>query len=188
MRTLTEERWGLSLAPMKLIIPLVMTLAVACSDAQTTGQSKTVGDAHQLAMTTRPKVAWNGRVTDAAGIIDAAQEAALSRRLEGLERTTGRQMVIVTVTTLDGREVAAFTRDLGNAWEIGRSEQDDGVVLLVAPNERKVRIAVGLGLERILPDALCQKIIDDQILPRFREGDLQGGIEAGANALIDRLT
>ena len=97
-------------------------------------------------------------------------------------------MVIVTVSTLGGRDVADFTRDLANSWGIGRKGHNDGVVLLVAPNERKVRIAVGYGLEKALPNALCQKIIDEQMLPRFREGDLPAGIEAGSRALIARLS
>lgn len=172
---------------MKLLIPLVMALAAACSDGQTISQSKPDGGVQRLATTAQPKVALTGRVTDAADIIDAGQEAALSQQLKELEQATGHQMVIVTVTTLGGREVAAFTRELANAWGIGRAEQDDGIVLLVAPNERKVRIEIGYGLERTLPDPLCQKIIDDHILPRFRKDDLPGGIGAGASALIDQL-
>lgn len=96
-------------------------------------------------------------------------------------------MVVVTVPTLEGQEIAAFTRDLGNAWGIGRIGKDDGVVLLVAPTERKVRIAVGFGLEEQLTDAVCQHIVDAEMLPRFREGDLPAGIAAGADALIERL-
>lgn len=171
---------------MKRVVLLAMTLAAACSDGQAT--SKLAADLPQLAATAQPKVALSGRVTDDADIISAAEEAALTKRLEELEKTTGHQMVIVTVTTLGGQEVASFTRELGNAWGIGRAAEDDGLVLLIAPNERKVTIEVGYGLERALPDALCRKIIDDQILPRFREGDLPGGIEAGASALIDELT
>lgn len=172
---------------MKLLLPLLMALTAACSNGQATSQSAQDGHVQQLATTAQPKVALSGRVTDAANIIGEAQEAALSKRLAELEQTTGHQLVIVTVTSLGDQEVAAFTRELANAWGIGRAAQDDGVVLLVAPNERKVRIEVGYGLEQTLPDALCQKIIDDHMLPRFREGDLPGGIEAGVSALIDQL-
>jgi uncharacterized protein len=172
---------------MKLLLPLLMALTAACSNGPATGQSAQDGNVQQLTNTARPKVALSGRVTDAANIIGRPQEAALSKRLKELEQTTGHQMIVVTVTSLGGQEVAAFTRELANAWGIGRAAQDDGVVLLIAPNERKVRIAVGYGLERIVPDALCQKIIDEQILTRFREGDLPRGIEAGVSALIDEL-
>jgi uncharacterized protein len=84
-------------------------------------------------------------------------------------------MVVVTVTTLGGRDVADFARDLANSWEFGRKCYDDGIMLLVAPNERKVRIAVGYGLEKTLTHDVSQRIIDQQILPAFRRGDLPSG-------------
>jgi len=93
-------------------------------------------------------------------------------------------MVVVTVTSLGGRDVADFARDLGNSWGIGRKCHDDGIMLLVAPNERKIRIAVGYGLEKTLTLDLSQRIIDQRILPAFRRGDLPGGIEAGARAVM----
>ncbi len=134
-----------------------------------------------------PPVRLTGRVTDAAGILSAGEEAALTTKLKRLEGKTGRQFVVATVRSLGGRDVADFTTDLANSWGVGRAEQNDGLVLLVAPTERKVRIAVGYGLERRLPNAICQQIIDEHMLPRFRQGDLPGGIEAGADALIARL-
>lgn len=97
-------------------------------------------------------------------------------------------MVVATVPTLRGVDIATFTKDLANSWETGRKGYDDGVVILVAPNERQVRIAVGLGMEKRLTNDLCSKIIKEQMLPRFREGDLPGGIEAGANAVIAKLS
>ena len=96
-------------------------------------------------------------------------------------------MVVVTVPTLSGRDVADYTRDLSNRWGIGRKGDNDGVVLLVAPVEHKVRIAVGYGLEGKLTHDVCQQIIDKTMLPRFRDGDLPGGIEAGTDAIIARL-
>jgi uncharacterized protein len=96
-------------------------------------------------------------------------------------------MVVVTVPALSGRDVADFTRDLANEWGIGRKGYDDGVVVLVAPNERKVRIAVGYGLEGTLTHEVCRQIIDTAMLPRFRHRDIPGGIEAGTDALIVRL-
>ena len=172
---------------MKPLLALLMALLTACSDGQSTSGPKPDADAQRLAPTAQPRIALTGRVTDAADILDAAQEARLSKSLEQLERTRGHQMVVVTVPTLRGQEVAAYTRDLGNAWGIGRDEEDDGVILLVAPNERLARIAVGDGLEKKLPDVLCQRIMDEQVVPRFREGDLPGGIEAAVSAIIGRL-
>jgi uncharacterized protein len=133
-------------------------------------------------------IALAGRVTDAANILDPAQEAALTAKLEELERRTKHQMVIVTAPSLGGRDIADFTRDLANDWGIGREKEDDGVVLLVAPNERKVRIAVGYGLEKTLTHDVCAQIIKDQMLSRFGNGDLPGGIDAGTNELIGRLS
>jgi uncharacterized protein len=129
-----------------------------------------------------------GRVTDAAHILSSEQKAKLSAKLQQFERATRHQMVVATVPTLGGRDVADFTRDLSNSWGIGRKGYNDGVVLLVAPNELKVRIAVGYGLEKKLTHVVCQQIIDNAILPRFRRGDLAGGIEAGTDALIARLS
>lgn len=132
-------------------------------------------------------IALAGRVTDAAQILTPEQEAGLSDRLAALERATTHQMVVATVPTLGGQDIAAYTTHLANRWGIGRRGHDDGVVLLVAPDERKVRIAVGRGLAAVLTDALCQQIIDERMLPRFRQGDVAGGIDAGLAALITRL-
>ena len=169
----------------KLASCALLVLAMACSNGQASGSQSS----REVAASARaPSVTLGGRVTDAALILTPAQEARLSAKLEQLERTTNRQMVVATVPTLRGEDVATFTRDLANNWGIGRKGYNDGVVLLVAPNERKARIAVGKGLEKTLPDALCQQIMDEQIIPRFREGDLAGGIEAGVNSLVARLS
>ena len=136
---------------------------------------------------TAPVVPLTGRVTDAAHILSPEQVSRLTVKLEQLERTTKHQLVLTTVPSLGGLDVADFTRDLANKWGIGRKGYNDGVVLLVAPNEMKVRIAVGYGLEKTLTHEVCQQIIDGSMLPRLRKGDLPGGIEAGADALITRL-
>ena len=132
-------------------------------------------------------IALNVRVTDAANILTPDQEADLSAKSENLERKTGHQLVVVTVTSLGGQDVATFTRNLANQWGIGRKDYNDGVVLLVAPNERKARIEVGMGLEKVLPNERCQQVMDTAIIPHFRQGDMAGGIEAGVDSLIDRL-
>jgi uncharacterized protein len=172
---------------MKLLLPLLMVLAAACANGQAASQPKP-SEAQQFPVPVEGAIPLAGRVTDAANIIGAEQEAALSNQLARFEQATSLQMVVVTVNSLNGQDVADFARDLANEWGIGREDLNDGVVVLVAPNERKVRIAVGYGLEQALPISLCQSIIDEQMLPRFREGNLERGIEAGVSALIDELS
>ena len=111
----------------------------------------------------------------------------VSAKSATLEVQTGRQFVVATVNLLGGQDVATYTRDLGRHWGIGDKDRDDGIILLVAPNERQARIAVGYGLETIVTDAIAQKILDEQILPRFRKADMSGGIIAGADALDAQL-
>jgi uncharacterized protein len=129
---------------------------------------------------------FSGPVTDAAEILDRQQEEALAVKLRELLRTTGHQMVVVSVRSLDGTDEAIFATRVANRWGIG-GKSGDGVVLLVAPGERKVRIAVGRGLEQVLPDALCQQIMDNRIVPRFRAGDFAGGLNAGVDAVVSHL-
>ena len=129
-----------------------------------------------------------GRVVDQAGILTPEQEAALTQRLEALQQASSRQLVIATVASLEGRPIEDYGYRLGRHWGIGQREANNGIILLVAPNDRKVRIEVGYGLEPIMTDALSHQIIEDQILPRFRDnGDYAGGIEAGTNAIIEQL-
>jgi uncharacterized protein len=132
--------------------------------------------------------ALTGRVVDQAGLIDAGNEAAISGKLQALEAATTDQLVVVTLTSLGGFEIADYGYQLGRAWGIGQKGKDNGVLLIVAPNERKVRIEVGYGLEGTLTDALSSLILNTVILPRFKAGDMQGGIVAGVDALIDGLT
>jgi len=164
----------------------ILMLATSCEERAPVHE-KSPRKQVQRAAQSSPKLALEGRVNDAAKLLSEAQVSSLSRQLESLERDTQHQMVVVTVPTLGGEEIATFTRELGNSWGIGRAQQDDGVILLIAPNERKVRIAVGYGLEGKLPDEVCQQILDREIIPLFKEGDLPGGIEAGVEALITRL-
>jgi len=126
-------------------------------------------------------------VVDEAGILSPAVEASLTRELEDLQTATGREMVVATVTSLEGREIEDYGYRLGRAWGVGSAERDDGVLLIVAPKERKVRIEVGYGLEGVLTDALSSVIIQTAILPKFRNGDLEGGIVSGVEALERQL-
>jgi uncharacterized protein len=176
--------------PVKRLLQAITLVSAVCAIACSNGQADSVPakrDATATLKRTSPPVALTGRVTDAAHILSADQQSAISSKLERLEQRTKHQLVVVTVPTLNRRDVADFTRDLANSWGIGRKGYNDGIVLLVAPNEHKVRIAVGYGLEAQLTHASCQRIIDQQMLPHFRRGDLGGGVEAGADALISRL-
>ncbi|HWH17958.1 MAG TPA: TPM domain-containing protein, partial [Allosphingosinicella sp.] len=128
-----------------------------------------------------------GRVVDNANLLSPADEAALTGKLEALEQASSRQLVVATVPSLQGYEIEDYGYRLGRAWGIGQSEANNGAILLVAPNERKVRIEVGYGLEPILTDAFSSVIINQTILPRFRQGDYPGGISAGADEIIEQL-
>jgi uncharacterized protein len=128
-----------------------------------------------------------GRVVDQAGILSPQAEAQLTRKLEELENTTGRQLVVVTLSGLQGYEIEEYGYQLGRAWGIGREKEDDGALLIVAPNDRKVRVEVGYGLEPVLTDALSSVILQERVLPRFRAGDLEGGVVSGTDALIEQL-
>jgi uncharacterized protein len=128
--------------------------------------------------------ALSGRVVDGAGLIGAEARARLTDRLAAHEAATGDQLVIATVTTLGGLEIEDYANRLHRHWRLGTAERNNGVLLLVAPAERKVRIEVGYGLEGGLTDALARTVIAGVIAPRFREGRFEAGIEAGTDALL----
>lgn len=128
-----------------------------------------------------------GRVVDQADIIPPAEEANLNTQLEQLERTTGHQLVVATVTDLEGNDVGDYGYKLGRAWGIGGKANNDGVIFLIAPNERRMNISVGYGLEPVLTDALSGRIIRDDVTPLFKQGDMPGGIQAGVNAIAQQI-
>jgi uncharacterized protein len=129
----------------------------------------------------------SGRVVDQANILEPEQEAALTQKLEALQNATTRQLVVATVASLEDRSIEEYGVGLGRAWGIGQSQANNGVILIVAPNERKMRIEVGYGMEGILTDALASQIIRNEITPRFRENDYPGGINAGVDAIVAQL-
>jgi len=129
-----------------------------------------------------------GRVVDDAQILSPQVEQDLTSKLETLETTTGRQLVVATIPSLDGYPIEDYGYQLGRTWGIGEKGKNTGVILLVAPNDRKVRIEVGYGLEPVLTDALSSVIIQSAILPKFRDGDMQAGIIDGTNALVEQLS
>lgn len=128
-----------------------------------------------------------GPVYDGASILPPDREAALDARLRDYNQRTGRSLIVATVPSLDGADIESYAFELFRAWGIGGKESDSGVLLLVAPNERQLRFEVGKGLEEFLPDGLVGLIILDDITPRFKAGDMPGGIDAGINAVITQL-
>jgi uncharacterized protein len=127
-------------------------------------------------------------VADNANIISPAAEADLNARLKALEDKTGRQLVVATVPSLQGYEIEEYANPLFRAWKIGEKKENNGLLFLIAPNERKVRVEVGYGLEGVVTDALSSVILQQRVLPRFKAGDMEGGIVSGATALIDQLS
>jgi len=129
-----------------------------------------------------------GRVVDEANILSPATEADLTQKLAALESKTSRQLVIVTLPSLQGYEISDYGYQLGRAWGIGQKKLNNGVLFIVAPKEHATRIEVGYGLEPILTDALSSVIIQTQALPHFRRNDFDSGVTAAANALIQQLS
>jgi uncharacterized protein len=132
--------------------------------------------------------AMTGRVVDEAGVLDAAMRAGLTEKLAALEAKTTDQLVVVTLKSLQGTTIEDFGVQLGRAWKIGQKDRNNGVLLIVAPNERKVRIEVGYGLEGTLTDAISKVIIEGAIIPRFKANDIPGGISQGVDDIIRILT
>jgi uncharacterized protein len=128
-----------------------------------------------------------GRVVDSADLLNPAQEAALTGKLEALQRASSRQLVVVTIPNLQGRPIEDYGVGLGRFWRIGQSAANNGTLLIVAVAEKKIRIEVGYGLEGVLTDALSSRIIREQITPRFQANDYPGGITAGTDAIIEQL-
>ena len=131
-----------------------------------------------------------GRVVDQAHLLSPAQVADLSSKSEALEAQSGRQLVVATVNSLEGYPIEDYAYRLGRAWKIGSSKNNDGVVLVVAPNERKVSIATGYGAGGFMTDAMSGIIIREAILPHFKRNppDYGGGIVAGADAMIKQMS
>ncbi|ANU08400.1 TPM domain-containing protein [Paraurantiacibacter namhicola] len=129
-----------------------------------------------------------GPVYDGADLLDEQTEAQLTAQLNDLPVQTGNTIVVATVESLGGDSVERYATKLFETWGIGNDERDTGVLLLVAPNERKVRIEVGYGLHPVVTDIWSARTIRDVITPRFKQGDLQGGIVAGVDALAQQVS
>ena len=129
----------------------------------------------------------SGRVVDQAGLLDASVESRLSRMLAAHEKATTDQLVVVTLADLKGYPIEEFGYQLGRFWGIGQEGENNGVLLIVAAKERKIRIEVGYGLEGRLTDAQSSVIINRIITPAFKQGDFAGGITRGAQAILEVL-
>jgi uncharacterized protein len=161
---------GSSIGPMGRLLLFVIFLAVSpCAFALTTPER-------------------NGWVTDQAGILDADTASAIATRLIDLQRKTGDEVVVVTLSSLQGASIETWGNLLGESWRVGRGGGNDmGVLLIVAPTDRKVRIAVGYGLGNRISDSIAAAIISDHILPYFRQGDFAGGVKAGIVSIALQL-
>lgn len=126
----------------------------------------------------------SGRVVDRAGMLSTAQVNALETRLADHETRTGQQFALLTVTSLEGEDIEGYSMRVAEKWAIGRKQKDDGLLMVVALNDRKMRIEVGYGLEEFVPDVLAGRIIRNVMTPKFRSGDYAGGINAAFDALI----
>ncbi len=129
-----------------------------------------------------------GRVVDDAHILSPQAQQKLDGELANLEAQTGRQVVVATIPDLQGYDIADYGYQLGRAWGVGRKGQNDGVVFLIAPKERKVRIEVGYGLEPVLTDALSSVILQQKVLPAFRAGQMEKGVVDGTEAIVQQLS
>ena len=132
--------------------------------------------------------ALTGRVVDDAHILSPVTIADLERKLADLEQKSGIQLVVATVPSLEGEEIEPYANELFRAWKLGEAKKNNGVLLLVAPKERRVRIEVGYGLEGTLTDAVSSLIIANAIAPRFKAGDFDGGVTRGVDDIITALT
>jgi uncharacterized protein len=157
-----------------LSLILAVVLSVACSRAEPVAQGQAA-----LKLT--------GRVVDAANILDPEIEKRLTEKLALAQQQYGPQMVIVTTPTLNGKTIESYSLDLANAWGIGDKKRNDGLMLLVAPTERRVRIEVGRGIEGSFSDAFAGEILRENIIPYFQGGNLAGGIEAGVDRMIAKM-
>ncbi len=124
------------------------------------------------------------RVTDQTGTLDAAQSQALEAKLAAFEQAKGSQIAVLVVASTGDETIEQFSIRVVDVWKLGRKGVDDGALLLVAKDDRKVRIEVGRGLEGVVPDAIANRIIDEDIVPKFKQGDFAGGLDAGVDRMV----
>jgi uncharacterized protein len=129
----------------------------------------------------------SGRVVDKADLLNRDTEAKLSEKLAAAHRAYGQQLVVVTTPSLNGKRIEDYGVNLGRSWGVGDRKRNDGLILIVAPQERKVRIEVGYGLEASFSDQFTGAILRENILPAFSDGEFATGIEAGVDRMIEKM-
>lgn len=130
---------------------------------------------------------WGQRVHDEAKVLSSSTVSQLEQQLKAYEDSTSNQIAILVTPSLDGEILEEYSLRVAEAWKLGRKDRDNGILLLVAINDRKMRIEVGYGLEGVLTDALCNRIIRNEIAPNFRRDDYDAGIAAGINGIISAI-
>ncbi len=140
-----------------------------------------------IAQTLREVPDLSARVTDLNGTLGATERQALENRLRELEADTGSQLAVLLVDSTEPESIEQYALRVVEKWRLGRADVDDGVLVLVAVDDREMRIEVGYGLEGAIPDARANRIIDELITPRFADGDFVGGLLAGVDALADSI-
>lgn len=135
----------------------------------------------------QPIPSLSRRVTDLTGTLSGSQQAELENTLQAFEQKKGSQVAVLIVPTTQPESIEQYSIRVATQWKLGRKGVDDGVLFLVAKNDRALRIEVGYGLEGALPDALCNRIIDGFVVPRFREGDFYGGIRDGVSRILGTI-
>ncbi|WER44722.1 YgcG family protein [Cupriavidus sp. WKF15] len=128
--------------------------------------------------------ALTARVTDLTGTLTSEQRAALEQRLQAFESEKGSQIGVLMVPTTQPEDIAQYSMRVVEQWKLGRKGTDDGALLIIAKDDRTVRIEVGYGLEGVLTDAMSKRVISDDIVPRFKQGDFYGGVTAGVERII----
>ena len=128
--------------------------------------------------------ALHGRVNDLAGLLDATQARALEQKLEAYERGSGHQLALLTIPSLEGDSLEDFSIRVVEDWKLGKKGKDDGILILVSRDDRKMRIEVGYGLEGDVPDAIASRIIREVMQPAFRRGDFYGGLNQAFDYLM----
>jgi uncharacterized protein len=161
----------------RLAVPLLLAASLAAL----------AGDATPAAQGLQPIPGLAARVTDLTGTLSAEQQSALEQKLAGFESAKGSQLAVLIVPTTEPEEIEPYSIRVVEQWKLGRHKVDDGALLIIAKNDHHVRIEVGYGLEGVLTDALCNRIISETITPAFRRGDFYGGIDAGLGQMMQLI-
>lgn len=140
-----------------------------------------------LAQALQPIPELRARVIDQTGTLDVARVSAIEAKLAAFEQSNGSQVVVVMVATTAPEDIADYTQRLGDAWKIGRRDVGDGVLFVIAKDDRRLRIATAKTLEGAIPDLMAKRILDGAVTPAFRNGDYAGGIEAGVDQILARI-